>query len=244
MQDQYVGDIGDYAKYALLRAIQNAEPNKLIGFAWYLRDNDGSPDGGKISYLEKPQKWSSLDSKTFNFLATIVADNQRHIQSIQSSTLFAPSTRFFDQRMTFGSRSGYGNRDQWFHDCEIYMRNADIVFADPDNGLAEGNRNKSISTKHIHIGEARRLLSHKIGVVYHHNTRRKGGHGMEITYWRNRLIQECGAKACRALYWRPFSPRTFFIINPTESIDYALEVMLNSGMTCRDGSNAIKLYGF
>ena len=31
MQDQFVGDIGDYAKYALLRAVIG---NKQLGVAW------------------------------------------------------------------------------------------------------------------------------------------------------------------------------------------------------------------
>lgn len=39
MQDRYTGDIGDFVKYGLLRAIRG---RKRLGVAWYLH-----PDGGR-----------------------------------------------------------------------------------------------------------------------------------------------------------------------------------------------------
>ena len=39
MQDQYAGDIGDFVKYGLLRAISEG---KCLGVAWYLCTDSGS----------------------------------------------------------------------------------------------------------------------------------------------------------------------------------------------------------
>ena len=50
MKNQYVGDIGDYGKYSLLRAFLNA--GIKVGINWYLTDNDGSTDG-KFKRYEK-----------------------------------------------------------------------------------------------------------------------------------------------------------------------------------------------
>ena len=50
MKDQYVGDIGDYGKYSLLRAF--ADAGVKVGVNWYLTKNDGSSDGKFIKYLE------------------------------------------------------------------------------------------------------------------------------------------------------------------------------------------------
>ena len=51
MKNQYVGDIGDYGKYALLQAFVNADVN--VGVNWYLTDNDESNDGKFINYLSE-----------------------------------------------------------------------------------------------------------------------------------------------------------------------------------------------
>lgn len=50
MKNQYVGDIGDYGKYSLLRAF--AEEGVKVGVNWYLTDNDGSNDGKFVDYLK------------------------------------------------------------------------------------------------------------------------------------------------------------------------------------------------
>ena len=50
MKNQYVGDIGDYTKLALLRVIENA--GFSIGVNWYLTPDDkDSKDGRHIEYL-------------------------------------------------------------------------------------------------------------------------------------------------------------------------------------------------
>ena len=43
MKNQYVGDIGDYGKYGLLRFL--AGHGIKIGINWYLTKDDGSADG-------------------------------------------------------------------------------------------------------------------------------------------------------------------------------------------------------
>ena len=59
MQDRYVGDIGDFAKYGLLRAIRNG---RRLGVAWYLHPDQGPEgDGGHIQYLSRPGEFEKLD---------------------------------------------------------------------------------------------------------------------------------------------------------------------------------------
>ena len=43
MKNQYVGDIGDFGKYSMLRAFIYAEIK--FGVNWYLTEDDGSNDG-------------------------------------------------------------------------------------------------------------------------------------------------------------------------------------------------------
>ena len=53
MKNQYVGDIGDYGKYGLLRFL--AGQGIKIGVNWYLTDDDDdeSADGKFTYYLDR-----------------------------------------------------------------------------------------------------------------------------------------------------------------------------------------------
>lgn len=44
MKGQYFGDINDYRKYGLLRALQSSGEGSLL-VAWMLTPDDGRPDG-------------------------------------------------------------------------------------------------------------------------------------------------------------------------------------------------------
>ncbi len=49
-------------------------------------------------------------------------------------------------------------------------------------------------------------------IVYHHQSRRKGGHLCEIVYWAERL-RVAGFATVDALRARPYSPRVYFLLN-------------------------------
>ena len=53
MKNQYLGDVGDYGKYGLLRYLANNDIR--IGVNWYLTADDGSNDGKFVSYLNKDE---------------------------------------------------------------------------------------------------------------------------------------------------------------------------------------------
>ena len=53
MQNQFVGDIGDYAKYALLRRLS---VGRKLGVAWYLHPDSGA-GGNFIQYLDNLNAW-------------------------------------------------------------------------------------------------------------------------------------------------------------------------------------------
>ena len=60
MQDRYTGDIGDYVKCGLLRALAGG---RNLGVAWYLfPDEDHNSDGRHIDYLGQPDLWRAHDS--------------------------------------------------------------------------------------------------------------------------------------------------------------------------------------
>ena len=54
-------------------------------------------------------------------------------------------------------------------------------------------------------------------VVYHHQTRRKGGHAAEIAHWANRL-RDVGFDRVDAIRAGAFSPRAFFLLDADEDL--------------------------
>ena len=82
MQDRYVGDVGDFVKYGLLRAIRGT---KRLGVAWYLHPNAGPPGDGKYTaYLQDPDEWRHLDPDLFDALRELTPD-RRSVANIQQS---------------------------------------------------------------------------------------------------------------------------------------------------------------
>jgi len=54
VKDQYFGDVNNYRKYGLLRALATAGS---IGVCWLLTPDDGGNDGRPRRYLDEPSKW-------------------------------------------------------------------------------------------------------------------------------------------------------------------------------------------
>ncbi len=216
MQNRYTGDIGDFVKYGLLRAIA---PGLRLGVAWYLfPDESHKEDGRHIAYLEAPESWRHRDPLLFDVLARIVSEGRREVGAIEYSGLlgdawFASEILAFDGSSIAERRTW---RKKWFIDVLSQLADCDVIFADPDNGLSEDDRfsfGKVKDWKRLPLNEAKALAEGRTAVLYHHNTRRKGGHALEIDYW----IGHLGAGTL-ALRWRAYSSRTFFIINPTKVI--------------------------
>ena len=215
MQNQYVGDIGDFAKYGLLRAL--GEGQKL-GVAWYLfPDEPQKTDGKYIDYLHHPNEWRDLAPVLFDRLRSIVQRGPREVQQIEVSGLLGNAV-FSNVLLKFEGDIDEcaTQRAKWFQGVLNDLDDCTLVFADPDNGLCEDRIYASAdhkSWKRMPMSEAQVLAAGRTGVLYHHNTRMKGGHLKEIQYWLTQL----GVDAL-ALYWRRYSNRTFFIIHPTIEI--------------------------
>lgn len=230
MQDRYVGDIGDFAKYALLRAIGEG---RRLGVAWYLHPNSGPPgDGRHTEYLKRPDEWRHFDHKLFDDLKNIVDGKRRSVAEVQERRILGDakfvSDRLCIENVPYRCRSLW--RQQWFDGVMEKLSNCDLVFADPDNGLVSDEKFRPArkeSAKSMRLGEAKDLVGGRTVVIYHHNTRRKGGHCKEIRHWMEEL------RGCtQAWYWRRWSNRTFFIINSDDRMECQLEEFASLWRKC------------
>jgi hypothetical protein len=70
MQNRYTGDIGDYVKLAILRALMHG---RRLGVGWWLYpDESHNSDGRHISYLSQPEVWRRFDPALFDHLKAVV----------------------------------------------------------------------------------------------------------------------------------------------------------------------------
>ena len=138
MQDRYAGDIGDFAKYGLLRAL--CGDDLRLGVLWYLvPDEPGDGNGGVTGYLDSPTApLRACDPDLFDELRDLVA-TKRSVAEVQRRRILPEGTAFFDEVLGFEPRESPIDRslkrDRWLQRGLDTVREADVVFVDPDNGL-------------------------------------------------------------------------------------------------------------
>ncbi len=131
MKDQYVGDIGDYTKLGLLRAVQ--EMGLSIGVNWYLTPNDNKTDGRHTKYLDSA--CDTPDITLHNVLKRIVGSDLRSVAELEESTILNNAV-YFNELLDFSNRPDKRQfRDAWHKQALSDLRHQEIVFLDPDNGL-------------------------------------------------------------------------------------------------------------
>ena len=175
MKNQYVGDIGDYGKYGLLRFL--ARQGIKIGVNWYLTDDDESADGKFTNYLDKPED-QVCDPDLFDALKEIVAHGKdKSVKMVQDAGLI-PGAEYFGEKLK-GSKLEVSARELdrrlWFNNSELMLGDSELVFADPDNGISftKTARNKG-SEKFVLPEEICRYYYNGRNVVYYcHKGRRK-----------------------------------------------------------------------
>lgn len=213
MQNRYAGDIGDYIKIGLLRALA---PSRRLGILWYLYPNEGhNSDGRHTAYLSMPAVWRNLDPELFDLLGEVVP-YERSVQAIQRA--FDSEARFVAEPVPTGltAPERSARRRHWFETTLAHLNECDLVFADPDNGLVgdEAWRRKATGFgKQMPLSEVRALSAGRCAVIYHHNSRFKGGHDAEVDSWLRALAMPAIAVRATA-----YSCRTFFVVNPDTEI--------------------------
>ena len=231
MRDQYAGDIGDYVKYGLLRTLA---PTKS-GVIWYKTagDEQGN-DGRHTGYLHAPQKYRDLDCDLFDKLRCMVCiDKNRSIAQVECRSILPSGTIFFSETVS-------DNRKKWFENALQKMKSCEVIFVDPDNGLTE---NVTPTKKHISLKEVQALSKKASVLIYHHQTRYKGGHEAEIKYWQKKLSRATH-KRVSAIRSGAYSPRVFFLVTECKQWEEKFQKFSNVWHTVLQKNKNIPHYYF
>ncbi len=166
MKDQYYGDINDYRKYGLLRAIVRSCGIRLF-VAWMLTPDDGSADGKFTAYLKETGKVAWHDPALFERIREHLASGQKRQVSMIESTHLLPEARYFSSLVP----DDLSGRRAWFAMLNQRAQGTHLVFLDPDNGLevkstAYGEKG---SSKYLYWREVEALwASGKSLMIYQH----------------------------------------------------------------------------
>lgn len=149
MKHQYVGDINDYRKYALLRAL-SADGQNRIGMCWMLTPDDDGADGGKLAYLQQPERFRHFDPELFDILAHAASEpDRRRLQTIEDSGA-VPGALHCNELLP----DDMSGRATFMERCASQLGDTELVFFDPDNGLEvslpKGRKN---SSKYLYLDE-------------------------------------------------------------------------------------------
>jgi len=152
LEDRYVGDVGDFGKYGLLKALclpskVSGGSNLSLGVVWYLVPNEpGTGDGKHTRYLKDSPKnqglYRSCDPGLYDSLRDIVCGHRRCLSAIRHEGILPSGTVFYEEPLTFESMPGIGpnqrdrrltDRSEWVRQAQDQVTGCDLVFIDPDN---------------------------------------------------------------------------------------------------------------
>ena len=134
MKNQYIGDIGDYGKYGMLRSL--ASSGIKIGVNWYLCPDDGRTDGNHTEYLSDA-RMRVYDAEVYDVMQDLAFRNDKTVQMVENSGILNGMS-FYSELLDLDSlhwSQRTDRRDKWHHGALEALTGVDIVFADPDNSL-------------------------------------------------------------------------------------------------------------
>jgi hypothetical protein len=223
MQDRYVGDVGDFAKYALLRRLVAQERFRL-GIVWCLFGNEiHNSDGRHTSYLQKPE-FRSLDPQLHERLALIVDSGRRSVRRISKANIFPANTISFDLpimpsnqiRAYRVDRETY--RARWLSRALEVTAACDLVFFDPDNGLQTRcvPKHAPKAGKYVFWDELKPFWDRGQSLIVYHHLNRSASVREQTEILRTKFrVQFADAGEIISLLFRRGSCRHFWIVGQT-----------------------------
>jgi len=204
LKDQYFGDVNDFRKYGLLRALVVSEGLQL-GVCWMLTERDNRADGNFLGYLARPGLYRHRDPELFDWLKQVIeVEEDRRIARIESSTLLGTavfqSTILPDRRV---------ERSEYFLEGRTRFSGCDVVFFDPDNGIEIGSRprGRRHSSKHLFWDEIVEtfLLGSSVLIYQHFIREKRSSHTA-------RIVEELRARTGAVAVFSFSTPHVLFIL--------------------------------
>jgi len=255
MQDRYVGDVGDFGKYGLLDFIASETKLKL-GVNWCLtlptEKETKSGDGKFYDYLltdpkyeaeskvskKYAQKRKECDEKLYTKLQKIIIDwldtdknpDYRCVKQIEVDKILPDQTIFYSKCLN------KTNRKEWHNNGIQSLSESEIIFFDPDNGIAKNDidsKDAVKSPKHINFDEIKDYFENGQTLIIYQHANRSDKFNNVLNYKKNKLIEKLypiNNNQIICLRYKGGQARAFFIImqqKHSDSIEKAVDNFLD-----------------
>ena len=182
MQNRYAGDIGDFGKFGLLRALRGS--GLSIGVNWYLIPDETRNDDGRFIQYLTDDAFRRCDETLCSALNRIVS-GQRSVSALEDAQLLDAS--YYTAPLDFSGKTKAERRafrDAWHEKARTALSGLDVVFVDPDNGLIVPS---AAGTKK----ENKYVTPEELADYY--------GQGASVVYYQHK------ARVPDAVYWKKYS---------------------------------------
>ena len=237
MQNRYVGDVGDFGKYHLLKSLCIGNNNELdlsLGVVWYrVPDENHNDDGKHIRYLEQTHsnlaRFRSGDPALYDSLSEIIKGDKRDVSIIKEFNVLPTNTVFYETPLSYEGMPNNSPavrkdriiyRKRWSSKALDATLGCNLIFVDPDNGL-EVNSVKShqkTGPKFTFFEELLPFAKRGQSLVIYHHLCRSGSAEVQIKERLDQLKEKLGIDNVYALLYKRGTLRAFFIVPSSEHI--------------------------
>ena len=188
MQDKYVGELADYGKYGLLRALCNppddGRRSLSLGVVWYWNPNDEKKLQSREYLMDKPE-YRDCDPALYDGLREIWCSKRLKVITIEKGGLLPVGTVYHKKPLP---KDG-DERAKWVQQAtrKVSEAECDVVFVDPDNGVLPSGTKKP-SQQHVTLEELGGYagVGQRSLVIYQHHNRSAPIAG-QVYDWQARL---------------------------------------------------------
>lgn len=238
MQNRYVGDIGDFGKYHLLKSLCAGNDNASelsLGVVWYrVPDENHNDDGKHIRYLEQTTsnlaRFRSGNPALYDSLSEIIKAGKRDVSIIKEFNVLPKNTAFYATPLSYegmpnnspaarNDRIGY--RKRWSSKALEATLGCDVVFVDPDNGLEVRSvkSHQKTGPKYTFFEELVPFVNRGQSLVIYHHLCRSGPAEVQVKERLDQLKEKLGVDNIFALLYKRGTLRVFFIVPSSEHIE-------------------------
>ena len=195
-------------------------------------DEKHNSDGGHTQYLDD-EGYRECDEQLWTILGSLVRNEKRSISSVQGSGCL--DAVFFSDCLDYRGCTKNERvyiRNNWHHHALAKLKNLDIVFVDPDNGLLVPSAVGTIrDNKYVAVEELADYYKQGSSIIYYqHKARKKDDYYVKQ---HGRLLENDGFEGATELLlkFRTTSQRYYgFIIQPRHrgTIQKQVKWMMNT----------------
>ena len=228
MQNKYVGDVGDFGKYGLLRFLSGLKEDSTSDLGLRLASFGTSTLTTLIARTAGSHTTLQTAQSTAPDFAIVTHRFTRHFvrwwpeataisPRFGAEGILPPDTTFYERPLPYTPGtprpSRQANRENWLTGALEATIGSELVFFDPDNGVSEkADRFGKASLKHVFVEEIRPFLERGQSLVIYHHLSRLGKAHQQIEHLRGSLRSSLGMlRRPLALWYRRGTARVYFI---------------------------------